>query len=52
MTILDEILVKTRLTVAADMAAVPAAELESRIADMPPARDFVAALAKGAMKFN
>ena len=47
MTILDDILVKTRQTIAADMAAVPAAELESHIAEMPPARDFVAALAKG-----
>lgn len=47
MTILDDILVKTRLTIAADQAAMPIAELEARVADMPPTRDFVAALAAG-----
>ena len=47
MTILDDILVKTRLTIAADQVAVSAVELESRIAEMPPTRDFVAALADG-----
>lgn len=47
MTILDDILVKTRLTIASDQAAVPAEELEALVADMPPTRDFVAALADG-----
>ena len=47
MTILDDILVRTRQTIAADKAALPAGELESRLADLPPTRDFVAALADG-----
>jgi indole-3-glycerol phosphate synthase len=47
MTILDDILVKTRLTIAADQAAMPAVELESMIADVPPTLDFVAALQAG-----
>lgn len=45
MTILDDILVKTRLTIARDQAAVPAAELSAQIADLPECRDFHAALA-------
>jgi indole-3-glycerol phosphate synthase len=47
MTILDEILVKTRQTILADQAILPAAELEARVADLPPTRDFAAALAQG-----
>ncbi len=47
MTILDEILVKTRATIEADRAAVPERELEAAIADLPPCRDFHAALAEG-----
>ena len=47
MTILDEILVKTRQTIEADQASVPGKELEAAIADMPPCRDFHAALAAG-----
>ena len=47
MTILDEILVKTRATIAKDKAAVSAAELEAAIQDAPACRDFHAALAAG-----
>lgn len=47
MTILDKILEKTRATIEADRAAVPAGELESQIADRPPCLDFHAALAAG-----
>ena len=47
MTILDDILVKTRQTIAADQAKLPGAELEARLADLPPTRDFVEALASG-----
>lgn len=47
MTILDDILVQTRQTIAADQSIMPAVELEARVADAPPTRDFVAALASG-----
>lgn len=47
MTILDEILVKTRATIEADRAALPTVELEARAADRPPCLDFHAALAFG-----
>ena len=47
MTILDDILVKTRETIKADRATVPATELESAVADLPACRDFHAALAAG-----
>ncbi|MCC9600482.1 indole-3-glycerol phosphate synthase TrpC [Stieleria sp. JC731] len=47
MTILDDILEKTQLTIQRDSAAVSADELESRIADLPPCRDFHGALAAG-----
>lgn len=47
MTILDEILVKTRQTVQVDQAAVSAAELEAAIRDRPPCRDFYRALSSG-----
>lgn len=47
MTILDEILVKTRATIEADRAALSAVELEARAADRPPCLDFHAALAAG-----
>lgn len=47
MTILDDILVKTRQTIARDKADVPADVLESQIAELPPCRDFHAALAAG-----
>jgi indole-3-glycerol phosphate synthase len=47
MTILDDILVKTRATVIADRAKQSAGELESAIAHLPPCRDFHAALAAG-----
>lgn len=47
MTILDDILVQTRQTIAADQSIMPAAELEARVADAPPTRDFVGALAIG-----
>lgn len=47
MTILDDILVQTRQTIAADQSIMPAAELEARVADAPPTRDFVGALASG-----
>lgn len=47
MTILDEILVKTRATIAADRAAVSEAELQASIRDLPACRDFCAALAAG-----
>ena len=44
MTILDKILVRTRDTVAADRSRRSASELEAAIADLPPCRDFHAAL--------
>ena len=47
MTILDDILVKTRSTIEADRARTPTQELESAIADLPPCRDFHGALASG-----
>lgn len=47
MTILDDILVKTRQTIEADRAARPASELEAAVSDLPPCRDFHAALAVG-----
>ncbi|MDG2224064.1 MAG: indole-3-glycerol phosphate synthase TrpC [Rubripirellula sp.] len=47
MTILDDILVKTRQTIQVDRAAVPIADLEALIADLAPCRDFHAALADG-----
>ncbi len=47
MTILDDILVKTRATIQADRARRPAQDLEAAIADLPPCRDFHGALAAG-----
>lgn len=47
MTILDEILVKTRQTIEADRMAVPASELQAIAADLPACRDFHGALAAG-----
>lgn len=47
MTILDKILVQTRATIASDRGAVPDAELEASLADLPPCLDFHAALAAG-----
>ncbi len=47
MTILDDILVKTRATIQADRAARPDGELEAAIQDLPPCRDFHGALASG-----
>jgi indole-3-glycerol phosphate synthase len=47
MTILDQIVVKTRQTIAADRSKLCDAELESSIADMPPCLDFHGALAAG-----
>ena len=47
MTILDEILVKTRATIAKDRERVSAEQLESQIRDLPPCRDFYSALAAG-----
>jgi len=44
MTILDKILVRTRETIAEDQRQRSAAELEAVIADLPPCRDFHAAL--------
>tara|TARA_R110002049_G_scaffold185580_3_gene353845 strand:- start:90589 stop:91380 length:792 start_codon:yes stop_codon:yes gene_type:complete len=47
MTILDEILVKTRQTIQSDRTQRTEIELESIVVDMPPCRDFHAALAVG-----
>jgi indole-3-glycerol phosphate synthase len=47
MTILDNILVRTRQKIQADRAEVPDAELEARLDEVPPGRDFFAALAAG-----
>ena len=47
MTILDEILVKTRETIARERATIAPEELEAKIADLPPCKDFHAALAAG-----
>lgn len=44
-TILDEIVAATRQTIAADKATVPASELRAQLRDLPPTRDFHAALA-------
>jgi indole-3-glycerol phosphate synthase len=45
MTILDKIIAQTRVTIERDRAKTPASELESMLADVPPAIDFHAALA-------
>ena len=47
MTILDEILVKTRETIQRDRSKISERELEAKVADAPPCRDFHAALAAG-----
>lgn len=47
MTILDNILVETRQTIERDRAAIGDAELEGSLRDLPPCRDFHAALAAG-----
>ncbi|TWU17509.1 Indole-3-glycerol phosphate synthase [Novipirellula galeiformis] len=47
MNVLDKILVETRKTIAVDKALRSEAELEAAIADLPPCRDFHAALAAG-----
>lgn len=47
MTILDKIIVETRKTIAADQSKISSLELEARIADLPPCRDFHGALAAG-----
>ncbi len=47
MSILDDILVKTRETIARDRQRLPAADLQDRLAGLPPCRDFHAALAAG-----
>lgn len=47
MTILDKILEETRQTIQRDRAELCEAELKADIADMPPCRDFHAALAAG-----
>jgi len=47
MTILDEIVARTRQTIAADQSLIPAAELRAEVVDMPPTLDFYAALAAG-----
>lgn len=48
MTILDDILVKTRATIDADRAKCSEQQLQAAMGDMPPCRDFHAALAAGA----
>lgn len=45
MTILDQILAETRKTIIADRATLSDAELTAQISDLPPTRDFHAALA-------
>ncbi len=45
MTILDDIIAQTRTTIERDRNRVPTARLESMLADLPPTRDFHAALA-------
>src|SRR6188474_3125917 len=45
-TILDEIVATKRREIERDRAAVPDRELERRAAEMPPARDFTAALSR------
>ncbi|MGB7327006.1 MAG: indole-3-glycerol phosphate synthase TrpC [Rubripirellula sp.] len=47
MTILDKIIDQTRITIESDRGRVPASELESMLGDLPPCRDFHAALAAG-----
>ena len=47
MTILDEILAKTRQKIEADRSSRPASELVAAIADRPKCLDFHAALADG-----
>ncbi|MDB4423111.1 indole-3-glycerol phosphate synthase TrpC [Rhodopirellula sp.] len=47
MTILDKIIVETRKTIEADRGAKSGAALESLVRDLPPCRDFHAALAVG-----
>ena len=47
MTILDKILEQTRETIAAARSERSSAELEAAIADLPPCRDFHAALSAG-----
>lgn len=44
-TILDDIVAATRQKIAADKSAVPAEQLRARLKDLPPTRDFYAALA-------
>lgn len=44
-TILDEIVAATRQTIAADKAITPTSELRAQLRDLPPPRDFHAALA-------
>lgn len=44
-TILDEIVASTRQSIAADKVAISEAELRARVCDLPPTRDFHAALA-------
>ncbi len=46
-TLLDKIVATTRQTIAADRLAKPAEELRAELRDMPPVRDFYAALAAG-----
>lgn len=47
MTILDDILTETRKTIRADRGSRPERELQAAVADLPPCRDFHAALAAG-----
>jgi indole-3-glycerol phosphate synthase len=47
MTVLDDILVQTRTTIAADRAAVSEAQLEASLDNLPPCLDFHSALAAG-----
>ena len=47
MTILDKILIETRQTVEKDRNLVPEHELEAAVRDLPPCKDFLAALAAG-----
>lgn len=47
MTILDEILIETRKTIARDREVLSIEDLQSEVRDLPPCRDFHAALAAG-----
>ena len=47
MTILDRIIVETRKTIEADLSHTPINALESMVRDLPPCRDFHAAIAAG-----